>query len=594
MLELMLDSKAPKIARQWLQDYPAQAIAGLIPTAAGRGRLAEAAIDWLHSIKRKGYTAYIQTCLAHESPEIAAAVRKLVLDVEEKEYTPFDQQTTPDWLQQSLATLTKTAQKKAGWIISATDLPPIAIQSYRLNDAQVEAVLQALRQSKVESLQALVTSIRNKCDRSTLDTFAWKLFEAWLAEGAPSKENWAMVAVGLLGADTSALKLTPLIRLWPGESQHQRAVLGLECLRAIGTDTALMQINGIAQKVKFKGIKQRAQECMEAIAKDRQMTREQLEDRIVPDCDLDEHGTRIFDFGARQFRLVFGADLKPMLKDADHKLRSDLPKPNAKDDPEKAERAIADWKLLKKQINEVIKLQPFRLEQAMVCGRQWKMEEFELLLVRHPLMTHLVQRLIWAGHDASGKLISTFRVTEDQTYADVTDEQLDLSAVMNISLVHPLQISGDLLSQWGEMISDYEIVSPFPQLGRPTYALEAEEAQQKVITKFKEATVPAMTLVGMLEKSGWMRGIPQDAGVFYEHSKPFYGANMTAVVSYDGVPVGYMDGWEDQSIESCCFLSGIYTPGVYPIHEKIPLDQVDPIVISEVLKDLQAIAAKAK
>ena len=52
---------------------------------------------------------------------------------------------------------------------------------------------------------------------------------------------------------TRRLKLTPLIRAWPGESQHPRAVFGLECLRAIGTDVALMQLNGIAQKLLVQG-----------------------------------------------------------------------------------------------------------------------------------------------------------------------------------------------------------------------------------------------------------------------------------------------------------------------------------------------------
>ena len=69
-----------------------------------------------------------------------------------------------------------------------------------------------------------------------------------------------MSALGLLGSDDTALKLTPLVRAWPGESQHQRAVFGLECLRAIGTDVALMQLNGIAQKVSFKGLKAKARE----------------------------------------------------------------------------------------------------------------------------------------------------------------------------------------------------------------------------------------------------------------------------------------------------------------------------------------------
>ena len=88
--------------------------------------------------------------------------------------------------------------------------------------------------------------------------FAWKLFELWHGMGAPSKDKWAMAAIGHLGGDACVLKLTPLVRDWPGESQHARAVFGLECLRAVGSDTALMALNGIAQKLKFKGLKQKA------------------------------------------------------------------------------------------------------------------------------------------------------------------------------------------------------------------------------------------------------------------------------------------------------------------------------------------------
>src|SRR5262249_38990285 len=158
------------------------------------------------------------------------------------------------------------------------------------------------------------------------------------------KEKWAMAAMGLLGSDDAALKLTPLIRAWPGESQHARAVFGLECLRAIGSDAALMQLNGIAQKLPFKGLKTKATAMMEAIAKDRGLSRAELEDRIVPDCGLDERGGRVFDLGPRQFRFALGPELKPMVRDESGKLKDDLPRPGVKDDPARAAAAVDDWK----------------------------------------------------------------------------------------------------------------------------------------------------------------------------------------------------------------------------------------------------------
>jgi hypothetical protein len=595
MLELMLDSNAPQVARKWLLDNPAHAIAGLIPVAAGRGKLADAAIEFLRLMKRKGYADFIQTYLDRESTEVAAKIRSSVLEVEEKSYIPFDTNTTPKWLQESLGTLAIASKQKNTWQVDRVDLPPIVCGEYCLNNLQIESLLNALRQSRLDSPHPLVIAIKTHADPIELDAFAWRLFELWRADGSPSDEKWALIAVGLLGGDASVMKLAPLVRIWPGISQHSRAVLGLLCLQSIGTDIALMQINGIAQKVKFKGIKQRAQECMEAIATERNMTREQLEDRIVPDCDLDDRGSRMFDFGARQFWLVLNANLKPMIKDADGKVKSDLPKPNTKDDKEKAENALVEWKALKKQSNEILKLQPARLELAMVTGRRWQVDEFVNLLVQHPLMTHLVRRIVWGGYDGAGKLISTLRVTEDRTYADDRDETYEITGLDRIGIVHPLHLSAEQRANWGEILSDYEIISPFTQIGRSIYALEVGEENQTEITRFKAAKVPALALVGMLDKSGWVRGVPQDAGIFSEHIKSFPGANVTAVVEYEGVPIGYMDGWDDQSIERCYFLTGIHNTYAYFDRQKaIVLGKIDPLVISEVLRDLTAIAVKSK
>ena len=129
---------------------------------------------------------------------------------------------------------------------------------------------------------------------------------------------------------------------------------------------------------------------------------------------------------------------------------------------------------------------------------------------------------------------------------------------------------------------------------RETYGLEKGEADQDQITRFAGIELPAVSLVGNLDRLGWNRGIPEDGGVFHEHSKPFYGAGVTAIVQYPGVPIGYVEGWEDQTIERCFFLPGTYMPRDYPDHKRrVKLGKVDPVVISEVLRDLTALAARA-
>jgi len=430
MLELKLQSKAPNVARQWLDEHLGCAIAGLIPLAAGKGKLAEAALDFLREKKRQGHAKLIAKVLKGAPAEAAAKVHQEVLEREEIVYPTFDSKTLPSWFQKAAADL--KAPKPADWL-PAVSLPPILIEGKRLGDEQVRQVLAALQKSTLEKMSQerwtygsssdsgsksprraraprqeessgenqehpLLPMLKKHADADALDAFAWAVFDYWLTSGAPSKDKWGMTAIGFLGGDRSVLKITPLIRAWPGESQHQRAVLGLQCLRKIGTDTALMQLNGIAQKLKFKGLKENAARFMEETAKDKGLTRSQLEDRIVPDCDLDERGGRTFDFGPRKFRFLLGPQLKPMIKDEQGGVKTDLPKPGAKDDAERANQAVADWKLLKKQVGEVVKIQAVRLEQAMVTGRRWPQSDFQALLVRRKRCYHCIRLDGMDGH----------------------------------------------------------------------------------------------------------------------------------------------------------------------------------------------------
>ena len=47
-----------------------------------------------------------------------------------------------------------------------------------------------------------IVQVKEACIEASLDTFAWSLFQTWLLEGAPPKEQWCLVALGLLGGTT--------------------------------------------------------------------------------------------------------------------------------------------------------------------------------------------------------------------------------------------------------------------------------------------------------------------------------------------------------------------------------------------------------
>ena len=171
-----------------------------------------------------------------------------------------------------------------------------------------------------------------------------------------------------------------------------------------------------------------------------------------------------------------------------------------------------------------------------------------------------------------------------------------LDGIATVGVVHPLHLTDEQRSAWGEIFGDYEIIPPFPQLGRTVHRLEPEELRRKEIVRSKEIKVPAFTLVGILDRHGWSRGIPQDAGLFHEHSKPFEGANVTAVIQYAGIPIGYMEdvggpGSGAMFLRAGDLHAGDRTPST---RHAVPLGEVDPVVISEVLGTLGVLASKGK
>ncbi|MFE1411689.1 WGR and DUF4132 domain-containing protein [Streptomyces sp. NPDC058746] len=423
--------------------------------------------------------------------------------------------------------------------------------------------------------------VRELCTPESLAAFVWALFGQWRLAGMPPKEAWALHALGWFGDDGTVRALTPVIRAWPGEGAHHRAVDGLEVLASIGTDVALLHLHGIGQRVKFKALKVRAQEKISEVAAELGLTGEQLSDRLVPDLGLEPDGSTRVDYGTRRFTVGFDEQLKPYVLDEEGRRLKDLPRPGARDEAELATAERKRFMALKKDVRTIASDQIRRLEAAMVDGRSWTGAEFRQLFVEHPLVWHLVRRLVWRA-EAEGE-VTAFRVAEDRTYADVEDEAVKFADDASITLAHPLHLDG-VLDEWSELFADYEIVQPFPQLGRPVMAVTEEEAGGARLTRFEGVTVPVGKLLG-LQKRGWERGEPQDAGVERWFSRRL-GPDCYLVIGLDmGIAVGMVDEFPDQKLETIWLDR---QPGDHWRSRSYPLKfgDLSPVLVSEVLADL--------
>jgi hypothetical protein len=214
-------------------------------------------------------------------------------------------------------------------------------------------------------------------------------------------------------------------------------------------------------------------------------------------------------------------------------------------------------------------------------------------------MLVLSQQILWANYSADGQLLKIFRLTEDQSYADSSDEVHVLTKDSKVGIIHPLAIPAAENKCWGETFSDYNIMQPFPQLGRPVYTLEPSEMDENEITRFKDIKISVVALVRTLEGLGWQRSGLLDHGDYSAHSKYFTTAQVTAIVGdYEKVSINL--GADDESIDGCCFVAGEWNGYGYPLgRQKSPgknnilkLSEINPIILSEVLNDLNLVMSK--
>jgi predicted DNA-binding WGR domain protein len=562
-----------RLAITWLLRHPAEAARALVPPALDKAgparRAAERALLVLHT---NGHTEAVRAAAASYGPAPAAAVETL-LTTDPLDVLPAKLPPVPAWAVPGL-------------------LPPVTLRGNAgaLPADAVTNLITVLALSKVDEPYAGVEIVKQACDPSGLAEFAWAMFQRWQSSGANPKENWVLDALGLIGDDETVRRLTPLILAWPGEGGHAKAVTGVNVLAAVGSDVALMHLHGIAQRAKFKGLKTAANQKMDEVAAALGLSAEQLADRLVPDFGLDTDGSMRLDYGPRQFVVGFDEQLRPYVTDAAGKHLKALPKPGARDDAERGEAAYKQFAGLKKDVRTIAGDQIRRLERAMVTGRRWSGVEFRQLFVGHPLMWHIVRRLVWGLYDTGGALTGAIRVAEDRSFSNADDDTTTIADDALVGVAHPLHLTGELAT-WSELFADYEILQPFPQLSRETFALTPEEAAGAHFAKFEGVTLPTTKLMG-LERRGWRRESPQDAGI-QAAMELVLAPNLEVAVELDpGIIVGMPTEFAEQKLTHIYVHDGTaYSSWSRGNKGLIPLGKLDPVAASEIIRDLTDITA---
>ena len=103
---------------------------------------------------------------------------------------------------------------------------------------------------------------------------------------------------------------------------------------------SLLQLDHISQRAKSRPLRESAERCLQEIAEARDLSEEQLQDRLTPTLGLDNPGALTFDFGTRSFSVRFDENLQPVIYDQQGARQKSLPRLRAEDDQTKAAEAL--------------------------------------------------------------------------------------------------------------------------------------------------------------------------------------------------------------------------------------------------------------
>lgn len=602
-------------ARTWFGRHAEDAVRDLTPAAVGKpGVRRRAAEEALRLIAASGAadaahladTADVAACahLAASSDLAAAAAGASIASITSITSIAADEYGAEAGAavaallaDDGLHRLPRVMPTLPAWAEPAT-LPPIVLadRSAVLPEAAVRAITQMFAISRLDAPYPGLAQVTAACDRASLAAFAWNLFRGWELAGASSKERWAYEALAAFGDDDTVRRLVPLIRAWPKENYIKRAFDGVDILAAMGSNAALSALSELALKGKPPRLRKYAESRITLAAENLGLTADQLADRTVPDLGLAADGSLRLDYGPRQFVIGFDEQLKPFVTDQAGKRLKTLPKPGVKDDPIPAQAAYEQFSALKKAARALASEQIGRLERAMCRRRSWSSEEFEELLLGHPLLRHVVRRLVWTVFDAApqngGSAVASFRVAEDLSLADAEDEtyRLPEGPAVAIAIAHPVDL-GDEAHTWSDVFGDYEILQPFPQLGRPVFELFDAERAATILTRFSGRPASPFGIVG-LERRGWLRGRVEDGAVWHDVIRPL-GKDWELVASFSpGIAAWGIEGSGAQDI-SKVWIRTTGSPHQSAGDSGIAFSVLDPVVASEILRDLTEVTAQA-
>ncbi|WP_051865053.1 DUF4132 domain-containing protein [Streptosporangium roseum] len=353
---------------------------------------------------------------------------------------------------------------------------------------------------------------------------------------------------------------------------------------------AIVPLARVQAKVRARSVLANVARTLDAVAEQAGLTREQLMDRTVPAFGLGPDGVREQKIGDYLVRLC--ADGSP-LRFVNPSGRTVKSAPQAiRKDP-----VLADLRITLKELKQTLAAERFRLEQALIKERGWRWQEVTEFFLDHPVTGLYARTLIWQLPQGPAGL--PVRTDSGWELVDPRGHRVQPAPDTPVTLWHPIHAAAEEVRVWRDHLLEQGIRQPYKQAFREVYLLTpAEEGTRTYSNRFAGHVLRYGQAKTLLNQRGW-------TGLSIGHWDYECGGDQgEAVRALSGWRVRWgmhvvsdpaADGWETASLcatEQITFyrdgqeeLSGHDWAGNRTALEGVPLTEVPPLVLSEVLRD---------
>jgi hypothetical protein len=254
----------------------------------------------------------------------------------------------------------------------------------------------------------------------------------------------------------------------------------------------------LLSRVKYPKVKKRIEVALNEAAAEAGITRGELDELSVPTHDLDARGTTEIAVGegAALLAIAGTAAIEVTWRAANGKVSKSVPA--ALKEHKDAIKAV---KVLAKEIEADLSVQPQRLQRLWLDDRRWAVEVWRQRYAEHPLVGALSRRLIWNVHRGDDRVAVAW---SGGGMIDVSGKPVSIDGA-EITLWHPIGCTVEEVMAWRARLGALDITQPFKQAHREVYLVtEAERRTGAYSNRFAGHIVKQHQLMALARLNGWM------------------------------------------------------------------------------------------